>query len=189
MARLSVGDRMPNFTFDTAYENAKTVESSLKGKKRTVFWVLRYIGCTVCRYDVHVIFTRYREFLDLDAQVFVVMQSEPKNVREELKDAKLPFDIICDTGMEIYEALEIRAAATKEDMRPADPEGIAKMEGKRNKAKESGFVHGKYEGNEQQLPAIFIVERDGTVSYAHYAKNIIDMPTVDEMLDILGKMK
>lgn len=83
--KLSIGDKMPNFVFDTAYEKGKTVEEILKAKKRTVFWVLRYIGCTTCRYDIHVIATRYREFLQLDTQVYVVMQSEPAIVREELK--------------------------------------------------------------------------------------------------------
>ena len=53
------------------------------------------------------------------------------------------------------------------------------------KAAALGFSHGDYEGNEQQLPAMFIVEEDGTVSFAHYAKGIMDMPTVDELLEIL----
>jgi len=32
---------------------------------------------------------------------------------------------------------------------------------------------------------LFVVDQDGTVSYAHYAKNSIDMPTVDEMLEVI----
>ena len=56
---------------------------------------------------------------------------------------------------------------------------------KKQKIKEAGFVHGKYEGNEQQLPAMFDVDPDGSVVYAHYAKNSIDMPTVEEMFRIL----
>ncbi len=188
MSKLSVGDKMPNFVFNTAYENSKTVEEVLRQKSKTVFWVLRYIGCTTCRYDVHVMSTRYQEFLDLDTQIYVVMQSEPINVREDLKDIKLPFDIICDTGMDIYKSLEIHAAACKEDRMPTDPSDIAKLEEKKKKVQESGIVHGKYEGNEQQLPALFVVERDSTVSYSHYAKNSIDMPTVDEMLNIIKNM-
>lgn len=68
---------------------------------------------------------------------------------------------------------------------PTLPEDIAKLEAKKQKIKEAGFVHGKYEGNEQQLPAMFVVDPDGSVVYAHYAKNSIDMPTVEEMLRIL----
>lgn len=188
MAKLSVGDKMPNFVFNTAYENGKTVKGVLSHKKKTIFWVLRYIGCTTCRYDVHVMAARYQDFLNLDAQIYVVMQSEPVNVREDLKETPLPFEIICDTRMEIYQALEIHATACKEDRMPTDPVEIAKLEEKKKKIKELGIVHGKYEGNEQQLPALFVVEQDGTVSYAHYAKNSIDMPTVDEMLGIIKEM-
>ena len=52
-------------------------------------------------------------------------------------------------------------------------------------AAKAGYTHGDYEGNELQLPALFIVDEDGTVSYAHYAKNIADMPGVQEVLDLL----
>lgn len=89
--------------------------------------------------------------------------------------------------MTFYNALEIPATATKEERMPTDPGDIAKLEEKMKKVTEGGFVHGRYEGNEQQLPALFVVER-GKVSYSHYAKNSIDMPTVGEMLEMLQGM-
>lgn len=42
-----------------------------------------------------------------------------------------------------------------------------------------------YEGNEEQLPAVVIVDENGVIKYSHYAKNIVDMPTVDEMVNML----
>ena len=56
MAKLSAGDRLPSFTFNTHLRDSLDSLSVLSGK--TVFWVLRYIGCTVCRYDVHLIAKR-----------------------------------------------------------------------------------------------------------------------------------
>lgn len=52
-------------------------------------------------------------------------------------------------------------------------------------AREAGFVHGDYEGNEMQLPAMFIVNEDGIIEYVRYAKNIMDMPKIDEVLAML----
>ena len=130
----------------------------------------------------------YDEFLKRGTQVYVVMQSDPAVVREDLKDSPLPYHIICDQDQVIYRTLEIPATATKEERMPTSPEDIAKLEAKRQKVKEAGFVHGKYEGNEQQLPAMFVVDPDGSVVYAHYAKNSIDMPTVEEMLQILDEL-
>jgi hypothetical protein len=63
---------------------------------------------------------------------------------------------------------------------------VARLQAKIEKVKAAGFVHGKYEGDENQLPAMVIVEPDGVISYAHYAKNSLDMPTVDEALAKLG---
>ena len=47
------------------------------------------------------------------------------------------------------------------------------------------FSHGDYEGDEQQLPAMFILDENGVATYVHYAANIMDMPTVDEVLNLL----
>ena len=182
MAKLNTGDRLPSFTFDTHLRDGLDSLSVLRGK--TVFWVLRYIGCTVCRYDVHLIAQRYDEFTAKGAQVFVVMQSDRDHVQKDLAatDTVLPFEIICDPDQKIYDLLSIEPAESMEAL--AGDNRDALME-KGAKARECGFSHGDYEGNEQQLPAMFIVAEDGTVEYAHYAENIVDMPTVDGVLGML----
>ena len=76
MAKLHVGDKMPFFTFQTESQSGLTTESVLRNG-RTVFWVLRYIGCTTCRYDIHQIAAYYEEFQKRGVQVYVVMQSDP----------------------------------------------------------------------------------------------------------------
>ena len=180
MAKIEIGQKMPNFKFNTGYRNDLYVKDILKGK--TVFWVLRYIGCTVCRFDVHCIQQRYDEFKAKGAQVFVVMQSDQAHIQADLKDIDLPFEIITDPEMKIYNELSIEAA---DSMEALVGDRLADLQEKGGKAGALGFKHGDYEGNEQQLPAMFIVEEDGTVSYVHYAKNIMDMPSVDEVLSML----
>lgn len=182
MARLSAGDRFPEFTFSTHLMDGLDSHSVLKGK--TVFWVLRYIGCTVCRYDVHLISQRYSEFTDKGAQVFVVMQSDRAHVQKDLSSTEtvLPFEIICDPEAKIYELLSIEPAA---DMQSLVGDDMDALREKGRKAAECGFSHGDYEGNEQQLPAMFIVDEDGTVEYARYATTITDLPSVDEVLSLL----
>jgi peroxiredoxin len=186
MAKLLEGAKLPDFSFHTASGLDLSALDVVKKAKKTVFWVLRYVGCTTCRYDIHVIKERYQEFLELGAQVLVVLQSQPENVKADLTGDEVPYEIICDPDQSIYKRFSIDPAPDKESRRPTDPEGIAKLQAKIEKVKAGGFVHGKYEGDENQLPAMFIVEPDGLISYAHYAKNSIDMPTVDELLAKLG---
>lgn len=178
MAKLVVGDKMPNFTVDTVFENGVTIEKIVDGKP-TMFMVLRYIGCTVCRYDVHVLTQRYQEFTDKGVNVAVVMQSTPEIVQRDLDGATLPFYLICDSKQEIYNTLEINAAPSMEALLG---DSLAKLQEKGAKAAAAGFAHGDYEGIEEQLPAFFFVNPDLTVKEAHYGKTIMDMPTVDEML-------
>ena len=178
MAKLVKGDKFPNFTVDTAFENGVTIEKIVDGKP-TMFMVLRYIGCTVCRYDVHCLTERYQEFVDKGVNVAVVMQSTPEIVQRDLAGDTLPFYLICDSKQEIYKTLEINAAS---DMPSLVGEDMAKLQEKGAKAARAGFKHGDYEGIEEQLPAFFFVDGDMTVKEAHYAKTIMDMPTVDEML-------
>jgi peroxiredoxin len=185
MAKLSAGDQFPDFEFHTANGLDLKAHEVIKKAGKTVFWVLRYVGCTSCRYDIHVIKERYGEFKNLDSQVLVVLQSQPEIVLADLKGDEVPYEIITDPEQKIYRRFSIEPAAAKEGLRPLDPEGIKKLDEKREKIKAAGFVHGIYEGDENQLPALFIVGRDGTVLYAHYAASIIDLPSVDEVLEKL----
>jgi peroxiredoxin len=185
MARLKAGDQFPDFQFHTAEDREISSLDVLKRAKKTVFWVLRYVGCTTCRYDIHVIKERYREFTDLQAQVLVVLQSQSETVRADLAGDEAPYEIICDPGQEIYRRFSIDPAPDKESRRPKEPADVEKWKAKIEKVKAGGFVHGKYEGNEEQLPAFFIIGPEGKVLYAHYATHSADMPTVDEALEKL----
>ena len=150
-----------------------------------MLWVLRYIGCPTCRLDVHLIAQRYGDFTAKGAQVFVVMQSDRAHIEKDLAatGASVPFEIVCDPEQKLYEQLEIR---------PGDPDGpalpedvLAKLIEKVQAAEAEGFVHGDYEGNEQQLPALFILDEEGVAQYVNYAQGPMDMPSVDEVLEML----
>ena len=180
MPRIQKGEKLPDFTVDTQDKEKVTLHSLLKGK--TILRVLRYIGCPSCRLDVHEIAENYDAFTARGAQVLVVMQSTKKNLNEALAGENLPFSIVCDPDMEIYKTLAIRVAADKEELIGADPSAMLAI---RERVQAQGFVHGVYEGDELQLPAMFIVDEDAKVLYTHYAKSIPDMPSVQEMLTIL----
>ncbi len=178
MPRLLKDDKMPNFTVNTATKSGTSIEE-LVGGKPTMFMVLRYIGCTVCIYDVHLLSQKYAEFTDKGVNVVVLMQSPVSTVLRDLKGNTLPFELICDDTLQIYKALEINPAT---DMAALIGDTMTEFKAKVAAATEAGFEHGDYEGIEEQLPAFFFVNPDLTVKEAHYASNIMDMPTVSEML-------
>ena len=178
--KLTEGMIMPDFTVNTSKRDNVDLKE-IMGEKN-IFWVIRYIGCTVCRYDVYLLSQNYTRIAEKGYTLFVVMQSDTDHVRNELKDAEVPFEIICDNGFEIYNVLEIVPAESKEQLAG---DAIDRLKEKGMAARAASFSHGDYEGNELQLPALFITDKEGTVKYAHYGKNIMDMPTVDELIEML----
>jgi peroxiredoxin len=186
MPKLSAGDTFPDFEFHTAKGETRTVLEVIRNRKKTVFWLLRYIGCTSCRYDIQTISEKYQKFLDLDTQVLVVLQSPPETIREEEGAHSFPMEIICDPEFEIYNRFSVASAPDKAGLQPTEPAEVKKMRAKRERIQAAGIVHGKYEGNELQLPALFVVDKNASVLYARYAKIIADMPTADELLEKLG---
>ncbi len=180
MSKLNKGDTFPNYDVVEAFKG-KTTIADIMNHTPTMFVVLRYIGCTVCRYDVHLLIQRINEFKEKGVNVCVVMQSSSENVKKDIHDQPLPFSLICDTDMHIYNSLDIIPASSMEDL----VGDMSILEEKAAKAKACGFEHGLYEGNEQQLPAFFYVDGNGKVIVAHYGTTITDMPTIDEMLEMV----
>ncbi|MBR0086953.1 MAG: redoxin domain-containing protein [Lachnospiraceae bacterium] len=180
MAKLNPGDRFPDFTVTTQFEDNTSI-SKIAGGKPLMLVVLRYIGCPSCRYDVHMLQVNYEKFVEKGVQIAVVMQSTPESIRKSLADEPLSFPIICDPDYAIYNELEIRPAANREEMMGSE-EVLAKFMKKREAIQELGYAHGEYEGIEEQLPAFFFMDAELNLTAAHYAKGIGDMPTAEEML-------
>ena len=178
--RLTAGEHIPDLMYATAYESGIRLYDRLQGK--TVLWVLRYIGCPVCRLDLRDIAAKYERFREKNAQVLVVMQSDAAHLKRELAETPVPYEIISDPDLQIYDLLEIEPARSTAALVSRD---LLRSVRKVREASKAGFSHGDYEGIETQLPALFILDEDGTVLYAHYARSLADMPSVDEVLKLL----
>lgn len=178
--KLEKGLNLENFTFDTPYEsglNIKDVVSRVRKKTAIIF--LRYYGCTICQYDIHLMAKSYDLIKQVDGQILVVLQSLPENISKQMEKTDLPFDIICDPDQILYKKYEILPAKSMAKM--ADFKIISKI----SKAKSAGFEHGEYEGEELQLPAICVVDNNLLIEYAHYAKTISDMPDIQKIKELL----
>ncbi len=180
MARLLTGDLFPDFTVTTQFENGTSIRK-IAGGKPLMLVVLRYIGCPSCRYDVHMLQVNWDRFAQKGVSVAVVMQSTPESIKKALADEPLSFPIICDPEYRIYNALEVKPAASMKELAGGEA-SVAKFMTKRAAIAELGYAHGAYEGIEEQLPAFFYLDAGLKVLTAHYAEGIGDMPTAEEML-------
>ena len=181
MGKLEVGQIMPDFGYETPFAKDQTLAATAEKAPKTALIFLRYWGCTLCQYDIHLLAKSYDKIRAAGGQLLVVLQSDPARLAGELGSADaLPFDIICDPDQALYRQFGIEAAASMAKM--AD----LKMVGKVIKAGKLGFKHGAYEGEEKQLPAAFVVDRQCKLLYAHYAKSVSDMPDAGELEKLLA---
>jgi peroxiredoxin len=181
MAKLEIGQTMPDFEYVTPFSAGHTLAATAVAAPKTALVFLRYWGCPLCQYDIHLLAQAHKDLTAKGGQLLVVLQSDPKGLAEQLgSETALPFPIVCDPEQKLYKEFCIEPAASM--MKMAD----LKMVGRIVKATKLGFKHGAYEGDEQQLPAAFVVDGERKVLYAHYAKSVSDMPDATQLAQLLA---
>lgn len=176
MQQLKLGQQMPEFVFNTPFEKGLSFLEVANGKKTGLVF-LRYYGCSLCQLDMGYFAEEYSKIAATGGQLLIVIQSDPDRLADELKKPNaFPYRIVCDPQQVLYEQFSIKPAGSREEM--AGPNTMDKIK----RAKDAGYQHGDYEGEELQLPAAFIVDENGIVRYAHYGKTVDDVPMVEELL-------
>ncbi len=177
MPRLVKGEQIPDFTYETPFEQDQDFLQIVALKHRTALVFLRYDGCTLCQLDIHEYMQSYDRICNAGGQLLIVLQSDPKGLAEQLKapDA-IPFRIICDPQKKLYQQFDIAPAKSKLSMA-----GLHTM-AKADRAKKAGFTHGAYEGDELQLPAAFVMDETGKLLYVNYAAKVDEVPDTDELI-------
>ena len=52
-------------------------------------------------------------------------------------------------------------------------------------AEKRGLKHGKYGGNELQLPVSFLIGKKGIIQFVHYGRDAEDVPKIDKMVAMI----
>ena len=151
----------------------------VKNKDKTVLHFLRYYGCRICQLDIENYMKLNDAIKNKFAQLFIVLQSKPITIKNAMPEEILPFNIICDPDQKLYKLYDIGSFVDFSLV------GKEKMEKAMARIQTLGLVHGEYEGNEQQLPALFIIDKNMNVIYENYADHITDMPTPKEIVETL----
>ncbi|HOO38936.1 MAG TPA: peroxiredoxin-like family protein [Deltaproteobacteria bacterium] len=173
-SQMKVGDTAPDFKYITPWDNEKGFYESA-GKKPAVLVFLRYLGCPICQIDM----ANLKREIDLvkkkGASLFVIIQSSPDTVASSTTKEDWPFTIICDPQRSIYQLYRVSPGNILKYIHPAGL--IAAVA-----ATFKGYRHGKFEGRETQLPAVFVVGGDKVLKFVHYGKHIADVPSTETFM-------
>ena len=177
---LTIGTIAPDFRFQTA-DGSGLLSEELQKAEKTLLIFSRYLGCPFCQLDLLSYCEEYARFREKNAQILLVLQSAPETLRQQTLAKEVPFHLISDPQQEVYHLYDVKPAASMLKMLRLN----GKLLKKASALMKRKLKHGAYEGNEQQLPALFILDGNRTVLHAHYAAHLSDMPDVEELLTLL----
>jgi peroxiredoxin len=169
MARLPIRGEAPDFEYDTPWDKGHGFHESAGGKPAVLVF-LRYLGCPICQASL----ANLKREIDLikqkGADLFVILQSSPETVANLTKKEDWPFTIICDPRGTIFRQYRVAPGGIIKYLHPAGVIAVIR-------ATRRGYRHGKFEGRETQLPAVFIVSPEKIITFAHYGKHVDDIPS------------
>ncbi|GHV39551.1 hypothetical protein FACS1894187_19660 [Synergistales bacterium] len=189
--RYQTGSKAPDFNFINPWGGGsegekKNFYSDSKGQKKVLFF-LRYYGCRVTQLEFRDIVAESGKISSLGARLYVLLQSAPETMRDALKQEDIAFELICDPGGELYRLFDVGYAPLGYFIKslPGNWTRSELFEKRIAEASALGITHGLYEGNEQQLPAVFVLDENQNMLLAHYSKDIVDVPSVEDILKYL----
>jgi len=168
--KLKVGDKAPLFKLDSY--NAGTIDlGELIGKQKIVLIFSRYFGCPICQLDLNILMEAVLEINNKGAKLLYVTQSGEKVAQEFITKYKIEFPVIPSSRKELYAEYGLGLM---------NEEAVKKVKSKFKEATERGFVHGDYEGWENQGPGQFVIGEDGNI--LHERKGWLLLPEIFAVL-------
>jgi len=169
--KLKTGDSAPEFTLESS--NGSTVSLADKLAKGRVFLsFLRYIGCPFCRARIHELNARKAEVAKAGGSILVVLESTPKRVVEYSTKNGISIPILSDREKKVFALYGVERGSATMLLKPRVLAGTVRLTLR-------GFMHGMPGGDELQLPADFIIGKNGRVELAHYGTDPTDSLPVD----------
>ncbi len=175
MNRLQKGSFAPNFEYQTHFDNDSKEYFTESQDKKSILFFLRYVGCLVCQLDIKRINDNLYLFRNKNTEIFVVIQSTTESIETYKKIQQVDFKIVSDPSSKIYKDYAVKKGNLFQFLHLKSIPKIIK-------SLKYGFRHGKFEGEETQLPAVFIVDENHKITYCYYGESISDLPSIDELL-------
>ncbi len=178
-ATLSVGDHASDVTLPDD-RNQPTRLSELWQQQPIVLVFVRHSGCTLCLDHAVVMREAYPEIQAAGAEVVLVTMDNPMRLHAFKEHWRLPFVCLADSRQEGYRAFHCPRGSWLAVAGPA----------MWWRAIKSLFRHGAglVRGDPKQLPGSFVIDREGTLRFAHRSRHSADWASPDQLLITLRNL-
>jgi peroxiredoxin len=170
---LTTGTKAPYFSLKDIYGVHRTL-SDYKGKKLMISFY-RYAACTFCNLRIAELIKLYPKLSQHDFELIAFFQSPAEKILEYAGAKKPPFPIFPDPKREIYKQYGVLQSSTWKYLL-----GIMNLP-KLLRSFKDGVHWGDTDGDTHLLPADFLIDEQGNIATAYYAKDISDHLKVEEI--------
>jgi peroxiredoxin Q/BCP len=175
--KLTKGQKAPNFKAIDIWGNE--IELSKTTNQKTLLTFFRYAECALCNLRVSEIKIRKDELAQKNIRLIAIFESPVASLIKNVANVhQFDFIIIADQERKLYKLYNVTPSWFKL-IQTMSLKGITSV----RKASKLGFQPGgKIEGKMHQIPADFLIDKNGILEIAHYGSNIIDHIALSEVL-------
>jgi thioredoxin-dependent peroxiredoxin len=177
MSKLKKGDVAPHFKAEDG-RGERIDLAQLTSDGRVLLLFVRHLGCPLCREILNDLAHAINDLGDNCGSIVAVTESTTARVAEFSEKSNIPFHIISNRQKDIFEAYGVGQGGIGVMLGPSVLAAAVR-------ATFRGHMPGRIEGSELQLPADFVIDRDGKITLAYYGKNIADHLPVKTLIDAL----
>jgi thioredoxin-dependent peroxiredoxin len=174
---LSKGQKAPIFKVNDIWGNEIDLQNT-KGQT-TLLSFFRFADCPMCNMRVGEIMRNKQLLTDKNIRVIAIFESPTESIKASIVDRhRFDFTIISDPSKTLYKRYEVQPSWWKM-MKSMGFAGMKKM----IQAKKQGFnLMGNIDGEMHQIPADFLIDKNGIITVAYYGNDIADHLALEEIL-------
>jgi len=178
---LKMNSPAPEFEFEDQRGKKFRFPMDFKGKWLALFF-LRHLGCPLCMEKINELKTSRGKYQTKGVEIFVVAQSTLNRVRQYAQKKGIDFFLIGDYEKRLYALYQVFPGGISALLSP-------KVLVATIRATLKGNLHGKFEGDELQKPAVFIIDPEGKLAYVEYGRDIASVMDERRFFEVLEPLK
>lgn len=163
--RLKKGEIAPPFLLKD-FRGKEINSESFSGSPLMISF-FRYAACPFCNLRVHQLIKAYEELNSKGLNMIAIFQSPSSSIAKYVGIQDPPFSIIGDPKMKLYQKYRLERSWLKFLMSSLNPLNSIR-------AIQKGLFKIDPEGPVDRLPADFLIDANGIIQHAYYAKTASD---------------
>ncbi len=176
--RLAPGNAAPPISLPAI--DGTTFSTDRLHSRKYLLSFFRYAGCPFCNLRLRELATRHAELPDR-FNVVAVFDSPMHDLLRYAPRHNPPFPVLADASNTYYKAYGV-----EHSMAAAMKGAIAHLPTALKAVFKHGYIPWTIKGRVSTLPADFLIDEEGVVRVAHYAKDEVDRLAFDEIKRFAG---